>query len=183
MKIFPMRILITLICISMRQRKHTKEALLPVVIISTNYTDLLRNLGLRINGGNHRLITMRIKEYGIDTSHFTGNAWNKGKTKKNDDSLRRQSITSSTPNEQIFCINSGYNSSRIYDRLIEMGWKEECSVCGIKEWMEKSIRFHVDHMNGNHTDNRFENLRIICPNCHQQTNTWGAKNKKKACLF
>ncbi len=161
----------------MRQRKYTKEFLLSFVKESTNCTELLTKLGLKISGGTHRLISMRIKEYELDISHFTGSGWNKGKTKKTDRRLEKQSFTARTPHEKVFCINSGFGSSKLYDRLLELNWKKECSICKITNWQNKPLRFHVDHKNGNHTDNQLDNLRIVCPNCHQQTDTWGAKNK------
>ena len=159
----------------MRKRKYTKEFLSPLVKQSVNYTNLINKLGLKVTGGIHRLITMRIKEYGIDTSHFTGSAWSKGKTKSTDIRIKNQGLKIRTPNEKVFCENSGYNSSKIYERLVELGWVEECLICKIKDWMGTPIRLHVDHKNVNHSDNRVENLRFLCPNCHQQTDTWGCK--------
>ena len=161
----------------MRKRKYTKEYLLPFVKQSTNYTDLLTKLGLKITGGIHRLITCRIKEYEIDVSHFTGCGWSRGKTKDSDERIKNQSFKMRMSHEDVFCKNSGYSTSKLYSRLIELGWKNECYVCKINDWIGRPIRLHVDHKNGNHSDNRLENLRFLCPNCHQQTDTWGAKNK------
>lgn len=161
----------------MRQRKYTKEFLSPVVKQSTNYTDLLTKLGLKITGGTHRLITMRVKEYGINTSHFTGQGWSRGKTRNTDERVKNQGLKTRTPDNLVFCERSGFGTSRLYKRLLELGWKAECSECKINEWLSKPLRLHVDHKNGNHSDNRLENLRFLCPNCHQQTDTWGAKNK------
>lgn len=53
----------------------------------------------------------------------------------------------------------------------------KCSVCSNTEWMEKSIPLEIDHIDGDHKNNRPENIRLICPNCHAQTPTYGIKNK------
>jgi predicted nucleic acid-binding Zn ribbon protein len=54
---------------------------------------------------------------------------------------------------------------------------EICEICGISEWNGKSLSLEVDHIDGIHTNNSPDNLRIICPNCHSQTDTYKAKNK------
>ena len=53
----------------------------------------------------------------------------------------------------------------------------KCEVCGISEWNGKSLSLEIDHIDGIHTNNNPNNLRIICPNCHSQTNTYKARNK------
>jgi len=60
-----------------------------------------------------------------------------------------------------------------------------CEKCGIVEWQGKLIRFHLDHINGNHTDNTVENLRLLCPNCHSQTDTYcrGSTRKKQLSTY
>lgn len=54
-----------------------------------------------------------------------------------------------------------------------------CSMCGISEWNNKKIVLECDHIDGNYKNNKKDNLRLICPNCHSQTDTYKAKNKGK----
>jgi uncharacterized protein YerC len=61
-------------------------------------------------------------------------------------------------------------------RLIREGRKEECEICKISEWLGKPIVLHLDHINGDGRENGSHNLRLLCPNCHSQTETYGGKN-------
>ena len=64
-------------------------------------------------------------------------------------------------------------------RYIEETIGNKCLHCGIgPEWNGKPITLQLDHIDGNNDDHRLENLRILCPNCHTQTDTWCARNKK-----
>jgi 5-methylcytosine-specific restriction endonuclease McrA len=54
----------------------------------------------------------------------------------------------------------------------------KCDICGIEEWNDKKINMELDHIDGNRTNHRIENLRMLCPNCHSQTDTYRAKNIK-----
>lgn len=69
-------------------------------------------------------------------------------------------------------------SNHIHRYMLE---KQEgkCAICSISSWCDKPIKLELDHINGISTDNREENLRSICPNCHSQTPTYKAKNKGK----
>lgn len=58
--------------------------------------------------------------------------------------------------------------------------KNECSICGLgPTWQSKKLSLQLDHKNGVRDDNRIENLRLLCPNCHSQTETFGSRNIKK----
>lgn len=53
-----------------------------------------------------------------------------------------------------------------------------CSCCGISDWNGQSLSLHVDHIDGNSDNNFPSNLRLLCPNCHSQTETFSGRNKK-----
>jgi Zn finger protein HypA/HybF involved in hydrogenase expression len=70
-----------------------------------------------------------------------------------------------------------YSTYKLKHRLYSVGLKSNaCEECGTSEWNGKSIECEMDHINGDRTDHRLENLRILCPNCHSQTDTFRAKN-------
>jgi len=72
-----------------------------------------------------------------------------------------------------------YQSNKLRKRLIVEGVKErKCECCGLTEWLGKNISLELDHIDGNCYNHRIENLRIVCPNCHAQTETYRGKNKK-----
>jgi 5-methylcytosine-specific restriction endonuclease McrA len=83
------------------------------------------------------------------------------------------------PDANVFVLNSTYPSNKLGKRLRMIGWDYKCKICEITEWCGEHLTFHVDHINGIVSDHRLENLRFLCPNCHQQTDNWGGKNVRK----
>ena len=83
--------------------------------------------------------------------------------------------------DEILVEDSSYDcTSSLKKRLFKEGVKEQkCECCGISEWLGKPIALELHHINGVHNDNRIENLQILCPNCHSQTNNYCGKNAKK----
>lgn len=64
-------------------------------------------------------------------------------------------------------------------RLIAGGIKvQQCELCGCCDWRGRPIALQLHHVNGNGADNRLANLQLLCPNCHSQTETWGARNRR-----
>lgn len=144
--------------------KYTKEELTSAISSSFSIAEVCRKLGIAPYGGNYRTIHKLIKEYSIDTSHFTGQGWNKGLKKP---------IKIAKPINEILIEYSTYSSTKLKNRLFKEKLKEEkCEMCGITEWNGKPISLELHHINGNPTDNRIENLQILCPNCHSQTDTY-----------
>lgn len=162
----------TLITPTMTRYKITDEQLVDAVQQSVSYAGVLRVLGVRPAGGSHYHYSNRIKKLGIDTSHFTGKMWNKGKTwkhlRKNSSDILTILIEGSRRQPRKFLLRA----------MIEEGVKYKCSICEIENWLGKEICLHVDHKNGDWLDCRLDNLRFLCPNCHTQTPTFGSKNKK-----
>ena len=76
--------------------------------------------------------------------------------------------------------NQFVSAHKLKLKLIRDGIKKhECEVCGTVEWMGKKVPIELDHIDGNHYNNDFDNLRIVCPNCHAQTDTNSGKNRIK----
>lgn len=110
----------------------------------------------------------KIIQLGLDTSHWTGLRG----TKRDKEYV--------IPNERLFTNDSTYPTVTIRRRIIRDGLLEEkCVSCGLgPKWNGLDLTLQLDHLNGNTVDNRLENLRFLCPNCHAQTPTWGWKNRQ-----
>jgi hypothetical protein len=145
--------------------QRSDDEIREVVRQSSGITDALRRLGYTPNGGMHRWLNARIATAGIDTSHFTGQAWARGRTFPR--AVRARLL------EDVLKKNSNYKSAQLRQRLIAAGLKQSCcEICGADTWLGQPLPLALDHINGDPTDNRLENLRILCPNCHAQTETW-----------
>lgn len=160
--------------------KYTRELLEPLVASSRYCGELLRKLELRPTGGNYKHIQARIQALGISTEHWGSIGWSRGLTSKTDPRVRKMARMLTIPDEEVFVENSTYGSSGLHKRLLRRGWENKCSRCGVVEWCGEELRLHVDHINGKHYDHRLENLRLLCPNCHSQTKTYGGRNIAKA---
>ena len=151
----------------MASKKYTDADIIKAVKESFSYREVCRKLGISDRGGSPGHIKKKINNLGLDTSHFTGKAWAKGQTAQENSVIRKKDIS------EILVENSGWNSYKIKNRLLKEGLKEyKCERCGNTEWNGEPIPLQLHHINGDHTDNRLENLQILCPNCHAQTDTY-----------
>ena len=143
----------------MRKRSWAIEQLKKAVKNSNSYRQVLSQLGLKEAGGNYAQVKKYIGEYGLSTKHFRGKIWNKG---------MRFPFRPKIPLEKILVKNSTFQSYKLKKRLFIAGLKsQQCEECG---WAQKTpdgyLPLELDHINGDRSDNRLENLRILCPNCH-----------------
>lgn len=156
--------------------KWTRGVLEPVVAKSKSVNEVLRRLGLDSVGGHHTNISRRIKAHGIDTSHFTPVV----RTERQRYNQRRR-----TAAEILVEDTSGHArrtpSSRLKRAIRDLGMEERCALCGIEPvWLGEPLPLEVDHIDGNWRNNRIENLRLLCPNCHSTTDTYRGRSKGRA---
>lgn len=154
----------------MRSRSWTDEQLGVAVKTSTCVRQVISKLGLIPAGGNYVQVTRAIEKNALDSSHFTGSAWNRGLTVPKEP---KYSL------EEILVQGSEYGLYRLKKRLFKLGLKSpKCEECGWAQTSEDGrIPIELDHINGDRYDNRLENLRILCPNCHSLKPTHRGRNK------
>ncbi|PIS17121.1 MAG: hypothetical protein COT61_00290 [Candidatus Portnoybacteria bacterium CG09_land_8_20_14_0_10_44_13] len=155
----------------MKKRKWTINQLEKAVVTSFSYRGVLHKIGLREAGGNYAQVKKYITEYDLNITHFRGQAWNKGLK-----GLGKSII----PIEKILVENSSFQSYKLKRRLFGAKLKEpKCEECGwAKISIDGRLPLELDHINGDSRDNRLDNLRILCPNCHSLKLTHRGKNRK-----
>ena len=156
---------------SVRRRKWTTEELKKAVNDSKSIRQVIYKLGLKPAGGNYAQLHKYISELGIDIGHFQGQAWNRGLK-----GIGKPQI----PLESILVLGSTFQSYKLKKRLFLENLKypvcEECSWA--KQSPDGRVPLELDHINGNSQDNRLENLRVLCPNCHSLKPTHRGRNRR-----
>ena len=142
----------------MPHRKWNDEDLAEAIKTSENWIEVVQKIGVSSNSESGMTRIRRYAEsLNLDASHFV---------KKTKDGWRKYS-------DDIFRKGIQYNSSirRYFTESVEY----KCSIleCGLNEWQGQPITLQVDHIDGDITNNLKDNLRLLCPNCHAQTETWG----------
>ncbi|MFG2634270.1 HNH endonuclease [Streptomyces sp. NPDC048362] len=133
---------------------------------SVSIAETLRRLGLPDTGTQRALLRRCVAEHGLSTAHFLGQAHRRGTTRA--DRAKRP--------EEILVKHDGRRRTRtplLRRALHELGVPESCAECDTgPEWFGRPMTLEVDHISGDWSDDRPENLRLLCPNCHATTSTW-----------
>lgn len=154
--------------------KYTREVVEEAVAGSTSFVGVLRYFGLKPSGGSYTHIRGLIDRYEIDTSHFTGQGWSRGRK-----------FPPRQPPEYYLRIWPArpyrIRGPVLTRALLAIGREHVCEGCGNDgTWLGVAISLHVDHINGDRNDCRPQNLRFLCPNCHAQTSTHSSRRRRDA---
>ena len=148
-------------------RNYTDADFIEAWTNSGSVRQVLGKLGLVESGGNYACAKKRADALGLTKEHMHGQSWNKGKK-----------VGPKRPVEEYLSNQRPIQSYKLKNRLLAEGLKQhKCECCGITEWNGQPAPIELDHIDGNRYNNIIENLRILCPNCHAQTDTYRGKNK------
>ena len=154
------------------KKNYSVEDFKQAVADNVSVAGVLRQLGLRPLGGNYRTIHRMIKEYNLDTTHFTGQGWNVGLKFK-----PKVPIS----DEMVFTKDSIYKCSwRLRERYKKHTGIHYCEQCRLSTWLGQDIPLEIHHINGINTDHRISNLQLLCPNCHALTNNYRGRAQLSA---
>jgi len=150
--------------------KYSDSEFSDIVFNAMSYKEIADKCGLPFKGRNNKTIKDRIQHLGLSVAHFHPNFH----------SMRRLSVDNMKSYDDILVIGSSYNRGHLKRRLLADGLLSNiCSECGLSgEWNGKPIVLQLDHINGISNDNRLDNLRLLCPNCHSQTDTFAGRAMK-----
>lgn len=152
----------------MKRRSWNDQQFIAAVAKCTNFTDVLRALGLRAAGGNHRTMKVHAERLGVDLRHFSSARRVRG--------LReRQEKLRIGPNDA-FAAGSPVSRSVLRRLARDHVVPYACARCqNPGEWHGRALVLQLDHANGDPNDHRLCNLRWLCPNCHSQTPTFAGR--------
>ncbi|WP_327262677.1 HNH endonuclease [Streptomyces sp. NBC_01232] len=159
-----------------RHDRPSREELAQAIADSASIAATLRLLGFPDHGGQRAHLRSWITEEAHDTSHFLGQGHRRGKTRP----------APPIAAEEILIKRAGGQRTRtplLRQALRAIGIPEQCARCGSPpQWRGRPMTLEIDHINGDRSDDRRENLQLLCPNCHATTSTWcrGGRGKPVA---
>lgn len=143
--------------------KFSEDLLKQIISESFSYREVAQKLGYSQNGGGAiKSIKNMCTKLNFDTSHFTGKGWNKKIYTLDDFTLNTYKKKGKTLREPLVEIRG-----------------HQCEKCKNTEWLGFPINLEVHHINGDRTDNRLENLSLLCPNCHSYMPTFSKIGEKR----
>jgi len=148
----------------------TDEQFVELVKNSINISEVLFKLGYTVKGNSWGFsqIRRRMEALKLTTQDFKGKSALKTDTEK------------LVNPENLLCANSKHARNVLRRYILNNDLiPYKCAICGITHWNNKALSLELDHINGINNDNRLENLRFLCPNCHSQTTTYGSRNQQK----
>jgi hypothetical protein len=149
-------------------RRYSEAQIRSAVSSSRSLAQVFASLGEPWSASKQARLKQHLLEMRIDTTHFVGQGWRRG--------IRRP-VVAARPLSQILVVGRRLNSHGLKQRLIQEGLKRQrCEICLCSVWNGEPIPLELDHINGRRDDNRLSNLRILCPNCHAQTDTYRGRN-------
>ena len=151
--------------------KLTDNKFIDLVKSSLNIAEVLFKLGYTVKGNSwgYSQVKQRMTDLNLNGTDFRGKS-----------ALKKGSIDKEVPTEKLLVENSRHPRNILRRHIIKNNLLPyKCAICGCVEWQGKTLSLELDHINGINNDNRIENLRFLCPNCHSQTDTFGSKNRRE----
>lgn len=150
--------------------KLSDEQFVELLKKSSTISEVLFKLGYTVKGNSwgYSQVKRRMDDLNLDYSIFKGKSAVIKTNKLNN--VRKEDILKENCKHQRTVLRRYI----IKNNLIPY----KCAICGCTEWQGKTLSLELDHINGANNDNRLENLRFLCPNCHSQTSTYGSRNQQ-----
>ena len=150
--------------------KLSDEQFVELLKKSSTISEVLFKLGYTVKGNSwgYSQVKRRMDDLNLDYSIFKGKSAVMKITKLNN--VKKEDILKENCRHQ----RTALRRYVIKNNLIPY----KCAICGCTEWQGKTLSLELDHINGINNDNRLENLRFLCPNCHSQTSTYGSRNQQ-----